>query len=190
MKPKASSVDDYLAALPAGQRADLETVLAVVRGNLNPGFEEGIQYGMIGWYVPHSLFPAGYHCDPKQPLPFAALGSQKNHMSLYLGCLYLDESALASFQEEWAATGKRLDMGKSCVRFRRVADLALQAIGAAFSRITVEQYIEDYTRVRNERAPRPARKRAVKAPPEVKAKAPAPEKSGTKTKRSAPAKSK
>ena len=88
MQSKATSVDQYLAGLPADRRDAIEAVRAVILENLPKGYEEGMQYGMIGYYVPHRVYPAGYHCDPLQPLPFAALASQKNHMSLYLMCIY------------------------------------------------------------------------------------------------------
>ncbi|MCC6130446.1 MAG: DUF1801 domain-containing protein, partial [Acidobacteria bacterium] len=128
MQSKAPTVDEYLASLPEDRRAALAAVRDVIRKNLDPSYEEGMQYGMIGYYVPHSVYPAGYHCDPKQPLPFAGLASQKGHMSLYLMCVYGDSEQEKWFREEWAKTGKKLDMGKSCVRFKKVEDLALGVI--------------------------------------------------------------
>src|SRR5688572_8959727 len=89
MQSKAQTVNDYLAELPDDRRAAIEAVRKVIRKNLPKGYEEGMQYGMIGYHVPHKLYPPGYHCDPKQPLPFAALASQKNYMSVYLMC-YMD----------------------------------------------------------------------------------------------------
>ena len=88
MQSKAKTVAEYLAELPEDRRKAIETVRQVVLKNLDSHYEEGMQYGMIGYYVPHRVYPAGYHCDPKQPLPFASLGSQKNHMALYLMCIY------------------------------------------------------------------------------------------------------
>ena len=90
MQSKASTVAEYLSRLPEDRRKDIDAVRQVILKNLDQDYEEGIQYGMIGYYVPHRVFPAGYHCDPRQPLPFAALGSQKNYMSLYLMCVYGD----------------------------------------------------------------------------------------------------
>src|SRR6185436_18364735 len=127
--------------LPADRRAALETVRKVVRANLDAGFEEGMQYGMIGYYVPHSVYPAGYHCDPKQPLPFAALASQKNHLSLYLMCIYGGGSGNPHaewFQREWKKSGKKLDMGKACIRFEQPDDLALDVVAATFARMTAK----------------------------------------------------
>jgi hypothetical protein len=109
--------------------------------NLDKDFEEGIQYGMIGYYVPHRVHPAGYHCDPKQPLPFAALASQKNYMSLYMMCVYGHSDHASWFQQAWAKTGKKLDMGKACVRFKKVDDLALDVIGEAIRRMPAKKYI-------------------------------------------------
>ena len=88
MQSKATTVKQYLAALPADRRSTIEAVRKVIVDNLDGDYEEGMQYGMIGYYVPHRIYPAGYHCDPKQPLPFASLASQKNYMSLYLMFLY------------------------------------------------------------------------------------------------------
>ena len=141
MKSKATTVKQYLAELPEERRSALEAVRKVILENLDRDYEEGIQYGMIGYYVPHSVYPAGYHCDPKQPLCFAGLASQKNYMSLYLMCVYGDGSQSQWFQKAWARTGKKLDMGKSCVRFKTLDDLALDVIGEAIKRVPAKKYI-------------------------------------------------
>src|SRR5262245_60629855 len=91
MTSKAKTVKDYLASLPDDRRAALSAVRDVILKNLDEDYEEGMQYGMIGYYVPHRVYPAGYHCDPKQPLPFVALGSQKNHMAIHMMCLYMND---------------------------------------------------------------------------------------------------
>ena len=148
MQSKAATVAQYLAELPPDRRSAIQAVLKVIRANIDPGFAEGMQYGMIGWFVPHKLYPAGYHCDPKQPLPFAGLASQKNYMALYMGCLYADTSELERFQKRWATTGKKLDMGKSCIRFKKTDDLPLDVIGEAFSRIKVKRFVADYETIR------------------------------------------
>jgi hypothetical protein len=101
-------------------------------------------YGMIGYHVPHSLYPAGYHCNPAQPLPFVSLASQKNHMALYLMCLYSDPQHEAWFREAWAASGKKLDMGKSCIRFKNLDAVPLEVIGQAVRRVPVRRFIEHY----------------------------------------------
>ena len=143
MQSKAQTVNDYLAALPDDRRAAIEAVRKVIRKNLPKGYEEGMQYGMIGYHVPHKLYPPGYHCDPKQPLPFAALASQKNYMSVYLMC-YMDEKMDKWLRAAWAKSGKKLDMGKSCIRFKKVDDLALDIIGEAIARVPPAEYIELY----------------------------------------------
>jgi Domain of unknown function (DU1801) len=149
MHSAAPTVQAYLAELAADRRAVVDAVRKVVLANLDDDYEEGMQYGMIGYYVPHAVFPKGYHCDPKQPLPFAAIASQKNHLSLYLCSLYSDaadgdETSARWFRDAWAKTGKKLDMGKSCIRFKRVEDLALDVIGAAIQRMPTRQFIERY----------------------------------------------
>jgi hypothetical protein len=145
MQSKAATVQQYLAELPSDRRAALEKVRSVILKNLDKrGYAEGVQYGMIGYFVPHSVFPAGYHCDPKQPLPFVALASQKNYMSLYMMATYGSEEQRGWFQEAWAQTGKKLDMGKSCIRFNKVEDLALEVIGEAIRRVPAKQYIAAY----------------------------------------------
>ena len=141
MQSKASTVEEYLAGLPEDRRKAIEAVRRVILENLDTEYEEGIQYGMIGYYVPHRVFPAGYHCDPKQPLPFAALASQKNYMSVYLMCIYGDSDHSKWFQDAWAKTGKKLDMGKSCIRFKKVEDLALDVIAEAIRRVPAKKYI-------------------------------------------------
>lgn len=127
----AATVAEYLAALPPDRRAALEAVRAVVNANVPDGVEEGLQYGMIGWYIPHARYPHGYHCDPKQPLPFVGLGSQKAHMAVYLFCAYVDEERAQQLRSAAAERGCKLDMGKSCVRFKKVEELPLDLIGEA-----------------------------------------------------------
>ncbi len=131
--------------------------------NLDRDFEEGMQYGMIGYYVPHSIYPPGYHCDPRQPLPFANLGSQKNHMALYLMCVYADQNQRKSFEADWKKAGKKLDMGKSCVRFKNVDDLALDVIGKTIAQVSARKYIEVCEWALNSRQKAPA-KQAAAAP--------------------------
>lgn len=148
MQSKAATVAEYLASLPEDRRIAVEAVRKVFKQNLAKGFEEGMQYGMIGYYVPHTIYPAGYHCDPKQPLPFACLASQKQGISVYLHWLYADPVAAERFVAAWKATGKKLDMGKSCLRFKRLEDAALEPIGAAIKAVTVKEYIARYESVR------------------------------------------
>ena len=135
----------YLASLPADRREAIAAVRDVVRANLPPGYEEGMQFGMIGWVVPLERFPDTYN---GQPLPLAGLASQKRYMSLYLNTVYGDPDTERWFRERFAASGKRLDMGKSCVRFRRLEDLPLDVIGEAIARVPLEQYVARYAAVR------------------------------------------
>ncbi|NUQ76699.1 MAG: DUF1801 domain-containing protein [Polyangiaceae bacterium] len=145
MQSKAGTVEHYMAALPADRREALSAVREVILKNLDKGgIEEGMQYGMIGYFVPHSVFPAGYHCDPRQPLPYASLASQKNHMALYLMCVYGSEETEKWLREEWAKSGKKLDMGKSCIRFKKLSDLPLDVIGKLIKRVPAKTYIEHY----------------------------------------------
>ncbi len=137
--------DDYIASLPPERREAIAAVRDVVRRNLPEGFEEGMQYGMIGWYVPLSRFPYTYI---GQPLGLAALASQKNYMSLYLNSVYGDPGTEDWFRERYAASGKALDMGKSCVRFRRLEDLPLDVIGETIARVDLDEYLAHYERAR------------------------------------------
>lgn len=148
MQSKATTVDQYLAELPVDRRRALQALREVILKNIDKGYVECMGYGMMGYAVPHSIFPAGYHCDPKQPLPFAGMASQKQYMSLYLMCLYGDAGAadeLRWFQAAWAKSGKKkLDMGKSCIRFKSIDDLPLDVIGEAFRRMPVKKYVALY----------------------------------------------
>ncbi len=159
MQIHAASVEEYLDQLPADRRAALEALRAVFRENLDSDYEEGIQYGMIGYYIPHRIYAAGYHCDPSQPLCFASLGSQRNHMALYLMCVYMDSPTADKFKDNYAKTGKKLDMGKACIRFKRAEDLALDVIGQTIASVTVDKYLSKYLELLN----RPKTKRSAKA---------------------------
>ena len=121
----ASTVAEYLAALPADRRAALSAVRKAINENLPDGYEEGMQFGMIGWYVPLSVYPAGYGENPKVPLAFVALGSQKSGMVLHFLCFYGHPTLSTWFTSEYKKSGKKLDMGKGCVRFKSLDDLAL-----------------------------------------------------------------
>jgi len=144
MQSKAKTVKEYLNSLPPERRAAIQTVREVILKNLPNGFEETMQYGMIGYVVPHSVYPPGYHCDPKQPLPFIALASQKNHMAVYMMNIYMDKETENWFVKAYKASGKKLDIGKSCLRFKKLDDLALDVIGRAVGRKSVKEYIALY----------------------------------------------
>lgn len=147
MQSKATTVAQYLKELPADRRVMLETVAKVVRANLDPRLAEGMSYGMMGWYVPHSVFPLGYHCDPKQPLPFAGLASQKNHCSLYLMTAYAEGTTGEAWIKKAWPKGKKLDMGKSCIRFKSLDDLALDVIGEAVRRVPLDDHLAWYATI-------------------------------------------
>lgn len=160
MRSSATTVDAYLESLPDDRRESVRAVRDIIVKNLDAGFREGMQYGMIGYFVPHSVYPAGYHCDPRQPLPFAGLASQKNYLSLYLMSVYGDGPHWNWFHEAWAKTGKKLNMGKCCIRFKRAEDLALDVIADALRRTTAQSYIAHYEEVLNQ-----VRSRPRKGPP-------------------------
>jgi uncharacterized protein YdhG (YjbR/CyaY superfamily) len=147
MQSKAATVEQYLSELPPDRREAISAIRDVIRKNLPKGYAEGMGYGMIGYVVPHSVYPPGYHCNPKQPLPFASLASQKNHMALYLMCMYSDSEYEKWFRAEWAKTGKKLDMGKSCIRFKRLEDIPLDLIGKAISKVPAKEFIAYYESV-------------------------------------------
>ena len=149
MTSTATSVTDYLDQLPPDRQAAIKAVRAVIRKNLPKGFAEQMQYGMITYVVPHKLYPAGYHCNPKDPLPFASLASQKNHMALYLQTVYQSPAMADWLKEQFALHGKKLDMGKSCVRFKKLEALPLDVIGEAIALVPLAEYVRRYEEVLN-----------------------------------------
>jgi hypothetical protein len=149
MQSKAKTVKQYLSSLSRDRREAIEVVRKVILKNLSKGYEEIMQYGMIGYVVPLKLFPAGYLNDPKAPLPFAGLASQKNHMAVYLLNIYAEKGLAAWFVKEYKKTGKKLDMGKSCVRFTKLENLPLSLIGQAVKKTSVKQFIQQYEKIRS-----------------------------------------
>ncbi len=147
MQSTATSVADYLAELPADRKVAITALRTVIRKNLPKGLVEQMQYGMITYVVPHKRYPAGYHCNPKDPLPFASLASQKNHMALYLMTVYQSPEMAEWLKEQFASAGKKLDMGKSCIRFKKLEALPLDVIGEAMARVSVDDYIAAYEAV-------------------------------------------
>jgi hypothetical protein len=145
MQSDADTVEDYLAELPDDRRATISAVRDVVNENLPAGYRETMAFGMIGWGIPLEDYPDTYN---GQPLGIAALASQKNHMALYLMGLYGSEPEEAWFREEYAKRGIKLDMGKSCVRFKRLDQVPLDVIGAVIAKITPAMYIERYEAAR------------------------------------------
>ena len=170
-KMPASTVAQYLAALPADRRASLSAVRKVINENLPDGYEEGIQFGMIGWSVPLSMYPAGYGENPKVPLPLVALASQKSGMVLHFLCFYGHPTLSTWFTSEYKKSGKKLDMGKGCVRFKSLEDLALDVVGRTVARVPVEEHIANYRAARGQlsKGKKRTRKSAVKqAKPKLK----------------------
>ena len=156
MQSKATTVEDYLSDLSDDRRDAISTVRNVVLENLPEGYEEMMLFGMISYVVPLSVVPDTYN---KQPLMYAALASQKRHMALYLTNVYGDESLEDWFRERYLATGKRLDMGKSCVRFRKLDDLPLDLVGETIGRTPIEEFVVIYKRSREKTKPRSRAKR-------------------------------
>ncbi len=149
MQSDAATPKAYMDALPDDRKAPMKKLRAVIRKNLPSGFKECMNYGMLGYVVPHSLYPAGYHCDPAMPLPFMNLASQKNFIAVYHMGVYGDPKLLQWFQGEYAKrVTAKLDMGKSCVRFKKMDNIPFELIGELSSKMTVEQCISFYERVR------------------------------------------
>jgi len=146
MKSSAATVKEYLASLPADRRAGIEAVRRVILKNLDKDYDECMLYGMIGYAVPHRVWPTGYHCDPKKPLMMAALASQKNNLTVYLMSVYSDKSERAWFEQTWAKSGKKLNIGGCCVRFTKVEHAALDVIGEAIRRTPAKAYIANYVK--------------------------------------------
>ena len=146
MKSKATTVKEYLASLPEDRRKGIEVVRKVILKNLDKHYEESMLWGMIGYAVPHRVWPTGYHCDPSKPLMMAALSSQKNNLTVYLMSVYSDKAERAWLQKAWAKTGKKLNMGGSCIRFTKVDDAALDVIGEAIRRTPAKAYVENYVK--------------------------------------------
>ena len=142
MKVQAATVEEYLQNIQDVHKEGINRLLEVIRKNIPEGFKETICYGMIGFVVPHSIYPKGYHCDPKVPLPFVNVASQKNFISLYHMGIYGSTNLLDWFLEEYGKIStKKLDMGKSCMRFKKSEDIPYELIGKLMQKITVEQWI-------------------------------------------------
>lgn len=145
MQSAASTPQAYLASLPDERRGDVETVLQVVRASIRPGFEETMTFGMIGWVVPLGTYPDTYN---GAPLSYAGLAMQKRHNALYLMCLYADPETERDFRARWTAGGRRLDMGRSCLRYRRASDLDLDLVAEAVGRFGVDDFVALYEQSR------------------------------------------
>jgi len=196
MQSKATTVKAYLAELTPDRKEAVAAVRKVILAAIDDDIEEGMASGMIVYSIPHRVFPAGYHCDPKSPLPYAAVASQKQHLSIYLmgvyvGCDGGGASELSEwFRTEWLKTGKRLDMGQCCVRFKKLEDVPLELVGEAIRRMPSKQYIREYEAAMATMG----RMKAAKAKPAAKAPAKGPalsaKKPPAKAKAARPAKKK
>lgn len=145
MQSKAKTVDQYIDELPDDRKKIISELRSVINKNLPKGFSEGMGYGMMGYCVPHSLYPAGYHCKPQDPLPFLGMASQKNFIAVYHMGIYADPKLLKWFTEEFKKySTKKLDMGKSCIRFKKPEDVPIKLIGELASKMTPKQWIDLY----------------------------------------------
>ena len=145
MQSKAQSVDTYMSELPEERFAPMQRLREIFKANLPDGFTEEMSYGMVGYVVPHSLYPKGYHCSPELPLPFVNIASQKNFIAVYHMGIYSDENLLNWFVEEFPKHSKaKLDMGKSCIRFKKMDQIPYELLGELLTKMTVNQWIERY----------------------------------------------
>jgi uncharacterized protein YdhG (YjbR/CyaY superfamily) len=145
MQYKAISPEDYISQIPKERQDAMKKLRKVIKDNLPKGFEEGMNYNMIGYYVPHSIYPNGYHCDTKLPLPFMNIASQKNFMALYHMGMYAKKEILDWFTSEYPKHCKyKLDMGKSCVRFKKIEDIPYDLIGQLTAKMSVDEWIQVY----------------------------------------------
>ena len=145
MKIPANSVEEYLEKVPADRKEAIQKLRKIILKNIPKGFQETLSYGMIGYVVPHSLYPAGYHCDPKLPLPFLGFASQKNFIAVYHMGVYADEKLLKWFIAEYPKHSKnKLDMGKSCLRFKKPDQIPFELIGQLVAKMTVKDWVKIY----------------------------------------------
>ena len=145
MQSKASTPKAYIAELPEDRKEPIRKFRKVILDNLPDGFEEQMTYGMLGYVVPHSRYPDGYHCDPQQPLPFINLASQKNYIALYHSGIYSDPKLLDWFTNQWPKhMDTKLDMGKCCIRFKNPTKIPYELIGELVQKMTVDAWIERY----------------------------------------------
>ena len=145
MKATGNTVAAILASLPEDRMEPFNKLHDIIVQNLPKGFEAAISYGGLGYVVPHTLYPAGYHCKPEEPLPFAGIASQKNSINFYHMGIYSDPALLDWFVSEYPKHSKqKLDMGKSCVRFKKMEEIPYQLVGELMQKISVQQWIDIY----------------------------------------------
>lgn len=145
MQYKADSPDEYIKQLPEERKAPMIKLRTIINKNLPKGFEEGMNYNMIGYYVPHSVYPNGYHCDTKLPLPFMNIASQKNFIAVYHMGMYANKEILDWFTSEYPKHCKyKLDMGKSCIRFKKIDDIPYDLIAELTAKMDANEWIDLY----------------------------------------------
>ena len=142
MPSTATTVNEYIATLPEERKAAITKLRKIIKANLPKGFEEVMSYGMIGFVVPHSIYTKGYHCNPKLPLPFINIGSQKNYISMHHMGVYASKDLLDWFVEESEKVPYKLDMGKGCIRFKKPEEITFDLIGELAKKLTVQQWID------------------------------------------------
>jgi hypothetical protein len=145
----ASTVTEYLAALPADHRNALNEVRRGINRALPPGYKEGIQFGMISWFVPLSTYPAGYGGNPKVPLPLISVASKKAYMALHMICFYGQPALREWFIAQYGKSGRKLDMGQGCLRFKTLPELALDVVESTLARLPVKEYVAGYQAARD-----------------------------------------
>jgi len=145
MTSKATTPTQYISELPEERKAAIKKLRSIVKKNLPKGFKEVMNYGMLGYVVPHSIYPDGYHCNTEQPLPFMNIASQKNFVAVYHSGIYADDKLMKWFVKEYPKhCTRKLDMGKSCVRFKKIEEIPYELIGELASKMTVEDWIKLY----------------------------------------------
>ncbi len=145
MQSKATTPEEYINSLPEDRKEAINKLRNIIRKNIPKGFQEVMGYGMLGYIVPHKIYPAGYHCNPKNPLPFMSLASQKNFIAVYHMGVYSDPKLLKWFTSEYPKhSDKKLDMGKSCIRFKKTDQIPYELIGELAKKMTVKDWIAIY----------------------------------------------
>jgi len=145
MRIEADSMTDYINAVPDDRREAMTKLREAIAENIPDGFEEAISYGMPGWVVPHSIYPGGYHCKPEEPLPFVSIASQKNFIALYHMGIYASPKLLEWFIGEYPKhVSSKLDMGKSCIRFKKIDDIPYKLIAELMTKISCDDWIANY----------------------------------------------
>ncbi|HSD15281.1 MAG TPA: DUF1801 domain-containing protein [Flavobacterium sp.] len=151
MQSIAKTPQEYIDSLPEDRKVAVEKLRSVILNNLPKGFHETMGYGMLGYVVPHSIYPNGYHCKPETPLPFLNIASQKNFVAVYHMGMYTDKNLLDWFTSEYPKHAKtKLDMGKSCIRFKKMDQIPFELLGELFQKMSVEDWISKYEAVLNQ----------------------------------------